>query len=358
MSRNTRPRIGIDLAATAAQKSGLGWYEARLLEAMHAIETPLEFVEFNTIKKNLRTPQRIAWDQIGVPLTAYAKRVNGLFVPAFSAPHIMKPMVMTAHDIYGVLYPEQFSRLARWYWANLLPNSMKRAKHLVCISEHTKRDIMEHLHIPEDRITVTPLAAGTAFRVVHDTPWIETRLRELNVTSPFILSVGTREPRKNYARLLEAFAYASRQNVKLVIVGKEGWRTEDIQEKMQRYHLQGSVQFIDYCTEDQLVALYNACVFFVMPSLYEGFGLPALEAMACGSPVLVSQNSSLPEVVGEAGMVFNPYDVAEMRERINLLLGDTQRRNDMQQLSVDRAKLFSWEATARKTLSVLEQTFL
>lgn len=358
MSKRAHPRIGIDLAATAAQKSGLGWYETRLMEALHQLDTPLEFVECTAIKKNLRTPQRIAWDQVGVPLHAYTKRVDGLFVPAFSAPHYTKPIVMTAHDIYGVLYPEQFSRLARWYWSKLLPQSMKRATHLLCISEHTKRDVMQHIGIPENRITVTPLAAGRAFRVVHDTAWIETRLREINVTSPFILSVGTREPRKNYARLLEAFAHASRQQVKLVIVGKEGWNTQDMMAKMSRYHLQGSVQFIDYCTEDQLVALYNACIFFVMPSLYEGFGLPALEAMACGSPVMVSQNSSLPEVVGEAGVLFDPYNVVEMRERMNMLFGDTQRRNDMQQLSVNRAQQFSWEKTARATLSVLEKTFL
>jgi len=358
MAHSKRPRIGIDLAATAAQKSGLGWYVARLLEAMQPLQTSLDFVTIDRIHKNLRTPERLVWDQVGLPLTAAARHVDGLFVPAFSAPRFGKPLVMTAHDIYGVLYPEQFSRLARWYWSSVLPQSMKRAQHIVCISEHTKRDIMQHLMIPEDRITVTPLAAGKAFRVIDDNTWIESRLRELHITEPFILSVGTREPRKNYERLLEAFAYASRKNIHLVIVGKEGWKTQGITEKMQRYHLQGSVHFIDYCTEDQLVALYNACVFFVMPSLYEGFGLPALEAMACAAPVMVSQNSSLPDVVGDAGILFDPYNVTELRERMSMLLSDTQRRNAMQRLSRERATLFSWDKTAQSTLAVLEQTFL
>lgn len=320
--------------------------------------SPLSFVEFTAVKKNLRTPTRILWDQVGVPLTAYAKRVDGLFVPAFSAPHFGRPMVMTAHDIYGVLYPEQFSAAARWYWSRILPQSMKRAQHLLCISEHTKRDVMEHLGIPEDRITVTPLAAGTAFRVVEDMAWISQRLRELTVNGPFILTVGTREPRKNFARLLEAFAHASRGDITLVMVGKEGWDTQAMREKMQRYHLQGSVRCIDYCTEEQLVALYNACVFFVMPSLYEGFGLPALEAMACGAPVMVSHNSSLPEVVGEAGVLFDPHNVAEIRERMNMLLADTERRTAMRALSLERAAHFSWDATARTTLAVLERTFV
>jgi glycosyltransferase involved in cell wall biosynthesis len=217
---------------------------------------------------------------------------------------------------------------------------------------------MEHLHIPEDRLHVIPLAAGDAFRVVHDIPWIETRLRELHVTPPFILSVGTREPRKNNERLLEAFAFASRGESKQVIVGKEGWKTAGIIEKIQRYHLQGSVQFIDYCSEEQLVALYNACQFFVMPSLYEGFGLPALEAMSCGAPVIVAQNSSLPEVVGEAGMLFDPYNVAEMRDRINLLFTDSSRRTQMQQMSVVRAAQFSWKKTAEATLQVCKRVFL
>ncbi len=351
-------RIGIDRAATVGQKSGLGWYVERLHGALEQLPSDYEWVPITTIKKNLRTPQRILWDQVGLPLVAATKHIDGLFVPAFSAPHFNKPIVMTTHDIYGVLYPEQFSAAARWYWSKLLPQSMRRAQQLLCISEQTKGDIIEHLRIPEDRLQVIPLAAGDAFRVVDDTTWIEARLRELHVNTPFILSVGTREPRKNYERLLEAFAHSSRGDVTLVIVGKEGWRTEGITEKIQRYRLHGAVQSIDYCSEEQLVALYNACLFFVMPSLYEGFGLPALEAMSCGAPVVVSQNSSLPEVVGDAGMLFDPHNVSEIRARMDMLFTDMERRTQMQQRSVERAKEFSWKKTAEATLDVFKKVFV
>lgn len=348
-------RIGIDMAATAGKKSGLGFYVENLVQHMQQLRGNDELVLIDRVKNDLRTPTRILWDQCGLPAVAKRRELDVLFQPAFSAPRFKKPVIMTAHDIYGVHHPEHFSRLARYYWKTLLPRTMQAADHIVCISEHTKNDLEEHLGIPSARMTVVPLAASTEFRVVNDVEWLKTQLKDMNIDSPFVLSVGTQEPRKNFPRLIEAFAFARRGQAKLVIVGKAAWDSEAIHRTIDKYNMHDTVILLDYVNADQLLALYNTCVFFILASLYEGFGLPALEAMACGAPVAVSQNSSLPEVVGDAGVMFDPYDAASIRERLDLLFADDGRRAQMQHASLTRATTFSWDRTAQETLDTIRK---
>ncbi len=347
-------RIGVDMAATAGQKSGLGFYVENVVQALDDLDTEHKMIRINKVRKNLRTPSRMLWDQVRLPVNAMAQKLDMLFVPAFSAPRFRKPIVMTAHDIFGVAQPDKFSGLAKRYWTKTLPQSMYRAERLLCISEYTKQEIMTHLNIDETKLTVVPLAVSDQFRLVEDAGAIGKHLRDMKVEVPFILSVGTLEPRKNFERLLEAYAFSQRQNIKLVLVGKKGWDYHGIFETIRKYHLQNAVILLDYISDEQLVALYNACLFFVMPSLYEGFGLPPLEAMQCGAPVAVSQNTSLTEVVGDAGVLFDPYDVTSIRARLDLLLTDEVMRIEMQRKSVKRAEQFSWKATARKTMDVFE----
>ncbi len=349
-------RIGVDMASTAGQKSGLGFYVENVVRAIKIIPGDHEIITINRIKNNLNTPKRFLWDQVGLPLTAMTKKLDLLWVPAFSAPRFPKPVVMTAHDLFGRIHPEHFIGPAQRYWTTILPESMKRAEHLICISEYTKKEIQKHLSIADEKMTVVPQAAADSFRVIDDSSWIQKQLDVMNINTPFILSVGTLEPRKNFERLLEAFVYAERADTKLVLVGKKGWDYAGIFEKIRKYHLQNTVIYLDYVSQDQLIALYNACLAFVMPSIYEGFGLPALEAMQCGAPVAVAQNTSLPEVVGTAGILFDPFSVDSIRERLNLLLTDQEIRTKMQFASVQRAKKFSWANTATQTLDILKKT--
>lgn len=348
-------KIAIDMASTAGKKTGLGMYTEQCCAAMRARSSRHEFLPITTVKKNLRTPQRLLWDQVGLPLIAWMKKCDALFIPAFSCPRFPKPMVMTVHDIIGVVHPEYFlSPTARFYWTRVLPRSLQRADRLIAISEHTKNDLVEHLRIPAGRITVIPNAVDPAFHVLEDAAHIPELLARHGVTLPFILSVGTQEPRKNYPRLIEVFAFAQRGNTQLVIVGKKSWGSADIQKVIEKYRLHKSVRLLEYIPTQELIALYNACLFFIMPSLYEGFGLPVLEAMQCGAPVIVAQTTSLPEVVGDAGMLVDPSDVAAMREKMDILLHDDERRSIMQQQSAARAKKFSWQHTAQETLKVFD----
>lgn len=353
-------RIGIDLAATVGQKSGLGFYVENLYTELQKLEADADvhFVPIDRVQKNLRTPYRIAWDQVGLPLTALSRGVDMLFVPAFSAPRFFpKPVVMTAHDVFGLRYPEQFSGVANTYWTKVLPDSMKRVSHLVAISEFTKQEVMTHLQISEENITVVPNAAAPYYRLLDDSEAAATRIRKLGVRAPFIVTTGTIEPRKNYERLIDAFAFSKRGDHQLVIVGKKGWKYDELFKKVRKYHLEDAVKFVDYVENEDIVALYNACTFFIAPSLYEGFGLPALEAMQCGAAVMVSQNTSLPEVVGDAGVLFDPFDSDDMRKRMDLLFGDVNLRRAMQVESTARATQFSWKKTAQQTLDVLRRVY-
>lgn len=366
-------RIGVDMAATAGQKSGLGFYVENVVRNMQDIlkeervdsSNSDEIVEFHTIQKNLRTPQRILWDQYGVRAQAAMKKVDTLFVPAFSTPRTKKSVVMTAHDIYGILYPEQFAgRISSYYWTKLLPQSMKRAEHLICISEYTKQSIASNLDITEKNMTVVPLAASSAHRIIQNQQWLADRLKECGITGAFLLSVGTLEPRKNFARLIEAFAFANRsivredgteEPIQLVIVGKKGWETDEIFNTMKKYNLEKTVVWLDYVTEDQKIALYNTCAAAIFPSIFEGFGLPPLEAMQCGAPVAVANNTSMPEVVGDAGLLFNPFEIEDIRARINYLLENPATRKDLRSKSIQHTKQFSWRTTSEKTLDIIRK---
>lgn len=337
-------RVGIDLASCAGQKTGLGWYTERTVEALRTHQD-LELVTVNRIQRNLRTPERILWDQVGVPLHFAFKHIDVLYTTAFSAPRFHKPVLMTVHDIYGVHYPERFGRLARYYWSTLLPRSIARAQHIIAISEYTKRDIITRLHIPEHRITVVPPATDERFRPLRDARHCADTLATLRIDRPFLMTVGTLEPRKNIARLVEAFAHAKRQDHLLVIVGKKGWSYDDIFRTIQTYRLESHVRILENISHDELVVLYNTCTGVVLPSLFEGFGLPALEAMQCGAAVAVSHTTSLPEVVGDAGLQFDPLNVQEIRMRMEILLRDEAARAQLQAASLKQAQLFSWQRT-------------
>lgn len=350
-------KIAYDLASVMGGKrvTGLGNYAGQLFRALQRVGPRHEWVGIEQVTTDLTTPRRIWWDQVGLARAAKKIRPDILYVPAFSAPiQYSGKKVMTVHDLNGLLFPELFSRLSRWYWGTLLPYSAKTCAAIFVPSEVVANDVHQHLHIPEEKIHVTAEGVHPDIQFVDEVSRIRRVLDELKLQAPFLLSVGTREPRKNYARLIEAFARSERGNHELVIVGKQGWGTQDIEAVMQKFHLQNKVRFLDYVTTEQLCILYNSCTAFWLVSLYEGFGLPIVEAMKCGAPVVVSDRGSLPEVAGSAGMRIDPYTIEDMTHKMNTLYVDVVLRKRLQQASLDRAQLFTWEKTAAATLAVLE----
>jgi glycosyltransferase involved in cell wall biosynthesis len=179
--------------------------------------------------------------------------------------------------------------------------------------------------------------------------------KKFGITKPYILFVGTIQPRKNIAKLIEAFAKLKTENLELIIVGKKGWLWEEILAAPEKFKVADRVKFLDFVGDENLPSLYKNALCFVLPSLYEGFGLPVLEAMKLGCPVVISNVSSLPEVGGDAALYFDPQSVSDMAEKLNVVINDKGLRIKMIEKGYNQVKQFSWEKTARKTLEVLQE---
>ena len=350
-------RIGIDKQTMAGQKTGFGFYLENLLSALDGLNKNYEFVFIDEVRDNLNTPRRMLWDQIWLPRRARKLGLDLLFVPAFSVPLFYKgKTVVTAHDLIGYLFSNNFSWSAKMYWKRLLPASFRKADHIITISVQSRNDLHEHLGIPLEKITVIPLAARSVFHPLKDEALIEPVLKSYGLRrDKFVLTVGTIEPRKNIPALIEAWSKLKRDpRMKLVIVGKKSWGYLDVKRIVETLELEKEVMILDYISDNELVVLYNTCHFFVLPSLYEGFGLPALEALSCGAAVTMANNSSLPEAGGDAASYFDPRQPEEMRAKMQEMLDNEKARAFFREKGLAQAAKFSWDITARHTLAVFD----
>lgn len=233
-----------------------------------------------------------------------------------------------------------------------------RADAIIAISNHTKMDCIKYLGIPEEKIRVIYEAADEIFKPEKIKEEMKNHLKDkYGIEFPFILSVGTLEKRKNLPNVLKAFYRLKKtgNHHKLVIVGKIGWKYNKIFSTMEELDLKKDVIFTGYVPDEDLVKIYNAADLFVFPSIYEGFGLPPLEAMACGCPVITSNTSSLPEVVGDAGVTVDPYDDKALADEMHRILSNDGFKTELSKKSLERAELFSWRQTAKETWNVYEE---
>lgn len=265
--------------------------------------------------------------------------------------------VVTVFDLTFLLFPQYHPRLRVMIFKNFFSKSLELADRIIAISENTKRDLMHLMQVPEEKIVVTPLAASEIFKpvVVQEASRI---LSRYGITfRDYLLYVGTIEPRKNLFRLLKAFEiFCSSHSTAplLVLVGRTGWLSGDFYRALESSPWKKNIRLLGYVPEMDLPALYSGALAFVYPSLYEGFGLPPLEAMMCGTPVITSNNSSLPEVTGDAALLVNPLEVEEIAEALMRIGRDYSLREEMRKKGLERAKLFTWGETAKKTLGVYE----
>ncbi len=266
------------------------------------------------------------------------------------------PTVLTVHDLIFHHLPEHHKRLNRWYLNVTLPLYCRRADHVIAVSKATERDLVELYHLPPGKVTVIYEAADPRFRPFPKTTHLAVRAH-YGLPEEYLLYVSTIEPRKNLTRLLYAWAplYQAGEVPPLVIVGKRGWLAEPFFAALEKSPAREGVILTGYVLDEDLPALYSAATAFVFPSLYEGFGLPPLEAMACGTPVACSNASSLPEVVGDAALTFEPTDEAAIAAALRRLSGDVDLRAELQAAGLRRAAEFSWERAARETLELYEQ---
>ncbi len=278
--------------------------------------------------------------------------------------HILPPImpskikkVLTVYDLVWHYYPETMERYNLLVMKLVADRSIKAADHIIAISHATARSIQKVFGIPEEKITVIHLAAGGYASLEKDASaaYISEKYR---TNKNYALTVSTVEPRKNLVTLLRVFSELKYEGFQLVVAGASGWRTSSILEEYEKLGLsEKEVKFLGYVPDEDMNRLYSGARLFVFPSVYEGFGMPPLEAMASGTPVLASNSSSIPEVAGGAGILLDPYDVEGWKETILKVMSNGELQEEMREKGLKHAKQFSWEEAARQTLKVFENVF-
>ena len=265
--------------------------------------------------------------------------------------------VVTLHDTFAYVAPEAHDGFDTWRYRSLLPPAARRAAGVITVSQCSRRDLVRFLKLDPVRVHVTAEGVEACFRPLPDDQQRASVLQRYGIMRPYLLYVGGLNGRKNIPRLLEAYAHLRAQHpaVTLVIAGRRQWQAGAIDEAFRRLALEGRVHFTGYVADADLPALYSAAELFVFPSLYEGFGLPPLEAMACGTPVVTTNVSSLSEVVGDAALTVDPYDSSALAAALERALTDSALRAELRRKGLQRAAQFSWERTARETLAVYRQ---
>lgn len=267
--------------------------------------------------------------------------------------------ILTVHDLTPLFFPETHTKKFVLVWNTTLKLIRKKIDQVIADSVSTKNDCIKYLHIPEEKIKVIYLGVDKIYHPIDNKSEIRGELeRKYNIDSPFILYVGTLEPRKNIPALFKAFSkLRKRMDYKLVIVGMKGWKYKRIFKTIKELQLEKHIIFTGYVSEEDIVKFYNIAEVFVYPSIYEGFGLPPLEAMACGCPVITSNTSSLPEVVGDAGILVDPNDIEGLSDKIYEVLSNEDLRNELSEKGPERAKMFSWQKTAKQTWEIYESLY-
>lgn len=363
-------RVGLDARLVAYRREGIARYilelAARLPQVIDHPDVHLVIFQSrraphaaamtgNVHLARVWTPPHHRWEQRLWPLEVSLRRVALLhspdFIPPFSGSF---RRVITVHDLHFLKYPDFMTAESRRYYAGQIGRAVQVADHIIADSRTTQADLMAHFGVPPERISVIYLGASSMCR-----PLPEGRVREvlraLDLEPGYVLFVGTWEPRKNIPLLLRAYARLLDRRPAappLVLAGRRGWLYQEILEWPHRLRIADRLRWIEGPDDQTLAALYNGAAFLVFPSLYEGFGLPALEAMACGTPVVVSDRGALPEVVGEAGWILPAEDEGRWAEAMEALLEDAEARALMRRKALERAAQFSWDRAAAETWAV------
>lgn len=367
-------RIAFDATAIPANRAGAGIYIFNLVQALAKIDTvnqyhvyakPDHIAEFGIVQPNFHfvsmphtsTLRRLAWEQTVLPREIKRHHIDVLHSPHYTMP--FQPgckSIVTFCDMIFVLFPHMHNHVRRIFFQRMMRRSAERADMLIAISESTRGDVLRYKHLPPERVISIPLAASDAFRRM---PASESQVAcaRYNLTpGRFILYVGVLEPRKNVPLLMEAYARIAAEypDVPLVIAGKKGWMYEEIFRQVTLLGITERVRFLGYVPEDDLIGLYNAARVFVYPSRYEGFGLPVLEAMQCGVPVITCNVSSLPEVAGDAALLVEPDDVVGLADSLGRVMDNDSLAHNLSARGIERARQFSWQRCAHETLLVYQ----
>ena len=357
--------VGIDASRSVADRpTGTEVYSLRLIQALLALESPHRFRLYFRSQPptggfagaELRAiPFRRAWTHARLSWEMARNPPDVLFVPAHVLPLVHpSTSLVTVHDLGYLHFPEAHPLRQRLYLDLSTRWNARVAAHVLADSEATRADLVARYGTPPAKITVAHPGREETLAPVRDPTSIESVKARYGISREYLVYLGTLQPRKNLARLVAAFA-ALRSEAVLVLAGKRGWLYEDLFRQVRHLGLEGRVLFPGYVAGDDKAALLSGALAFVFPSLYEGFGLPVLEAQACGCPVLTSTTSSLPEVAGDAALLVDPGDVAAISAGLERIAADPALRADLVERGFANVQRFSWAACARSALDAIER---
>ncbi len=393
-------RIGFDYTSAVTQSAGIGRYTRELVRALFALPSPHTYSLFYA-SSDIRISELGIWNsasrmphsafgirripihdkwlmrvwhrlRLPFPVELVTGRIDLFHSPDFTLPPTLPsvPTLLTVHDLSFIRDPESAWPSLRAFLNQAVPRSVKRATHVLADSSATKNDLIELFGTPAEKITVLYSGVDARFTPIRDRAVLDQVCAKYSIPQPFILSVGTLQPRKNYGRLIQAFARIinephpspsprsaqdAQRDRHLVIAGGQGWMFDDIIGQVKTLGLERRVRFPGFVDDADLPALYSAAELFVYVSLYEGFGLPLLEAMACGTPVIGSNVSSLPEVIGDVGLQVDPRDVDAMAKAMKTMLSQPVLRDRSIGQGAERSKIFTWEKAARELLAIYDR---
>ena len=364
-------RIGIDARLTYYTQGGISQYTQHLLRelpelaedhsiaVLHSRKDERDLAGAPMHRVSCWTPSHHRLERLALGLEIAPRRLDLLHSPDFIPPLFgAGKFVITVHDLAFLHYPQFLTPESRHYYNGQIAAAAQRADRIIAVSEATCRDLTDLLEVPPDKIDVILEGVTPNFRPLPPADLVPA-LEKYRLTAGYILFVSTLEPRKNVSGLIRAYAAlraALPDAPPLVLVGDQGWLSEPVLGLIEKLRLGAHVRWLGRVSYDMLPALYAAAGVFCLPSFYEGFGLPPLEAMACGTPVVVSQRASLPEVVGEAGLLVNPDDDEEITDTLRRVLTDPELAAEMRQKGLTQAGKFSWRRAAEETLAVYERT--
>ena len=369
--------IAIDAHSVGSGLGGNETYATNLIEALAAIDSVNRYTLYFTKKKaierfanrwpNVQLRQTLPHTPlVRIPLTLSVelrrRPVDILHVQYTSPPFTPCPVVNTIHDLSFEHLPETFKGRSWRQMRLTIRRSAQAADHILTDSSYSRDDILKTYKLSPERVTSTPLAASAKFRPVEEIGELERVRQKYGIASDYILTVGSIQPRKNLPRLIRAFDTLCREgNIQplplLVVVGKRGWLYEETLEAAAISQVRERILFTDYVSEDDLPALYTGATCFVYPSYFEGFGIPPLEAMCCGTPTITSDRTCFPEIIGDGGLMVDPFDERAIRDAIVKVFSDPKLRAELKEKGIKRASLFDWKETARQTLRVYERVY-
>lgn len=376
--------IGIDgNEANIERKVGIGEYSFELLKEFEKFRIPasprgeqnLEFIIYLKHKPREEMPKeregwkyrvigpKKFWTQFGLPwdLFFHKPRPDIFFTPTHYAPRFSPvPTAVSVMDLSYIHFPHLFRKSDLYQLRNWTAYSVKKASKIFTISQASKNDIIKTYRVSERKVTVTYPGVKLKTQFSNGESKLKNTMQnsklpkdKYGVEGEYVLFVGTLQPRKNIVRLIEAFSRI-KKDISLVIVGKKGWQYDEILEAPKKFGVEKKVKFLGFVSDEDLPAIYKKALCFVLPSLYEGFGLPVLEAMKYGCPVIASNTSSLPEAGGDAALYVNPLDVEDIAKNLESIIQNSELRQKLIKKGYEQVKKFSWEKTARETLTALE----